>query len=65
MLVQLAVHHQIVAGHRVAAVAVDRAEAQSDLRALGQGDARDRHGTSGDAPDYRCRRVQPDHLLDE
>ena len=65
VLVELAVHHQIVAGHRVAAITVDRAKAQSDLRALRQGDARDRYGTSGDAPDYRCRWIQPDHLFDE
>ena len=65
MSVQLAVHHKIVAGNRVATVAVDRAEAQPHLRALGQRDTRDRHSTSGHAPHDRCRGLQPDHLLHE
>ena len=65
VLVQLSVHHQIVTGYRIAAVAIDRTETQTDLRALRQGDARDRHRPSCDPPDDRCRRLQPDHLLDE
>ena len=53
VLVHLAIHHEVVTGYRIAAVPVDRTQAQSHPRAGRQGDAGDGDFLGGDPGDDR------------
>jgi hypothetical protein len=63
--VQLPVHHHIITGRQVAAVAVDRPQAQPHLRSRGDGDTRNGHRFSRHPTHHRCGRLQPEYLFDE